>query len=52
MVGPTRWAVDGLDAITWRGLGATAVVAPIAVMLGFALIFGIIAVRRFRWEEA
>jgi ABC-2 type transport system permease protein len=52
VVVPTRWAVDGLDAMTWRGLGAEAAIAPIAVMLGFAAIFGAVAVRRFRWEEA
>ena len=52
VVVPTRWAVDGLDAMTWRGLGAEAAIAPIAVMLGFAAIFGAVALRRFRWEEA
>jgi ABC-2 type transport system permease protein len=52
VVVPTRWAVDGLDAMTWRGLGAAAALPPIAVMLGFAALFGAIAVRRFRWEEA
>ena len=34
---PTRWAVDGLDAMTWRGLGFDAAVAPIAVLLGFSV---------------
>src|SRR6185369_8295385 len=24
LVAPTRWAVDGLDAMTWRGLGLEA----------------------------
>ncbi len=47
---PTRWAVDGLDAMTWRGLGFQAALAPIAVLLGFALAFGLIALARFRWE--
>ena len=48
---PTRWAVDGFDAMTWRGLGAEAAVAPIAVMLAFALAFAAIAIWRFDWEE-
>ena len=48
---PTRWAVDGFDAMTWRGLGADAAVAPIAVMLAFALAFAAIAIWRFDWEE-
>ena len=47
---PTRWAVDGLDAMTWRGLGFAASIAPIGVLLLFSLLFGVIAVVRFRWE--
>ncbi len=49
---PARWAVDGFDAMTWRGLGLQAAVMPTAVMLGFAALFGALAVARFRWEEA
>ena len=26
---PTRWAVDGLDAMTWRGLGLDAALAHV-----------------------
>ena len=48
---PARWAVDGFDAMTWRGMGLGAAVAPTVVMLGFALLFGTAAVLRFRWEE-
>jgi ABC-2 type transport system permease protein len=48
---PARWAVDGFDAMTWRGMGLSAAVAPTAVMLGFAVLFGTAAVLRFRWEE-
>jgi ABC-2 type transport system permease protein len=47
---PTRWAMDGLDAMTWRGLGLAASIAPIGVLLLFSLFFGVIAVMRFRWE--
>ena len=46
---PTRWAMDGLDAMTWRGLGFSSAVAPIAVLLFFTLLFGMVAVMRFRW---
>ncbi len=49
---PARWAVDGFDAMTWRGLGFQAAVMPTLVMLGFAALFGTLAVARFRWEEA
>jgi len=48
---PTRWAVDGLEAMTWRGLGIEAAWKPVAAMLGFSALFGAIAVKRFAWEE-
>ena len=51
LVMPTRWAVDGFEAMTWRGLGWTSAVAPVAVLLAFAAAFGAIAVARFRWES-
>ena len=47
---PTRWAVDGLEGMLWRGLGWKAAVDPILALLGFAVLFGAIAVWRFRWE--
>lgn len=51
LVVPARWAVDGLDAMTWRGLGFQAALLPSLALLGFALLFGTLAVLRFRWEE-
>jgi ABC-2 type transport system permease protein len=48
---PSRWAVDGLDAMTWRGLGLDAALVPVAVMLGFTAAFGGLALWRFDWEE-
>jgi ABC-2 type transport system permease protein len=51
LIVPTRWAVDGLEAMTWRGLGVEAAVAPIAVMLTFSIAFAAIAMACFRWEE-
>ena len=48
---PTRWAVDGFDAMTWRGLGAAEALAPIGVMLAFAAAFAAIAIWRFEWDE-
>jgi ABC-2 type transport system permease protein len=47
---PTRWAVDGLDAIIWRGASFNAALGPMAAMLGFAVLFGAIAIWRFRWD--
>jgi len=49
---PARWAVDGLDAMTWRGLGIGAALMPTVVLLGFAVLFAALTVARFRWEEA
>jgi len=48
---PTRWAVDALDAMTWRGQPFSAALLPSAVMLGFSAVFMVVAVWRFRWEE-
>ena len=48
---PTRWAVDGLDAMTWRGLGLDAALLPIVVMLAFSALFALVAVWQFDWEE-
>ncbi len=48
---PTRWAVDALDAMTWRGQPFSAALLPSAVMLGFSVVFAVAAVWRFRWEE-
>lgn len=48
---PTRWAIDGLDAMTWRGLPLEAALAPVGVMLAFTALFAAVAVARFQWEE-
>jgi ABC-2 type transport system permease protein len=48
---PVRWAVDGLDAMTWRGIGLSGALLPIVVLVAFAGTFGAIAAARFRWEE-
>ena len=48
---PTRWAIDGLEAMTWRGLGFDAVLLPTLAMLGVSAVFAIVAMRRFAWEE-
>jgi ABC-2 type transport system permease protein len=50
VVAPTRWAMDGFEAMTWRGLGLQAALAPIGVLLLFGAVFGALAVARFRWE--
>jgi ABC-2 type transport system permease protein len=49
---PTRWAVDGLDGATWRGLPLQAALLPTAILLAWSALFALIAVWRFDWEDA
>jgi ABC-2 type transport system permease protein len=51
LAAPTRWAVDGLDAMTWRGLGLDAAVAPLLVLAASAVMCLAIAIWQFRWED-
>jgi ABC-2 type transport system permease protein len=48
---PTRWAIDGLEAMTWRGLDLVSALTSSAALAGFAVVFLGIALWRFRWEE-
>lgn len=52
VVVPTRWAVDGLDGMIWRGLGFAQALPAVVVLLGFAVAMGGIAVWRFRWQDS
>jgi ABC-2 type transport system permease protein len=52
VVVPVRWAVDGLDAMTWRGIGLSGALMPMLVLVAFAGVFWTIAATRFKWEEA
>jgi ABC-2 type transport system permease protein len=49
---PVRWAVDGLDAMTWRGLPFAEALVPTGLLLAFSVACGALALWRFRWEEA
>ncbi|HEV8211437.1 MAG TPA: ABC transporter permease [Vicinamibacterales bacterium] len=51
LIVPVRWAVDGLDAMTWRGIGVTGALMPVAVLAAFAVAFWTVAATRFRWTE-
>jgi len=51
MIVPVRWAVDGLDAMTWRGIGLSGALLPVAVLAAFAAAFWAIAASRFLWTE-
>jgi len=48
MIVPTRWAITGLDAVTWRGLGLPDAMPAMAALLGFAALFMALAVWRFQ----
>jgi len=50
LVIPVKWAVDGFDAMTWRGSDLSTVPVAVGALLVFALIFGVIALTRFRWD--
>jgi len=52
LIVPVRWAIDGLDAMTWRGIGSSGAIMPVLVLLAFAAAFSLIAAMRFRWEES
>lgn len=52
LVVPTRWAVDGLDAMTWRGQGLSVALPAMAVQLGFTALFGMLALWKFRQQRA
>jgi ABC-2 type transport system permease protein len=45
---PVRWAVEGLDAMTWRGLGFTEGLRYAGVLGLFALIFAFLALLGYR----
>ena len=48
LVVPVRWALDGFDAMLWRGRGLTTALTSVAGLLAFTLVFGLVAAFRFR----
>ncbi len=48
---PIHWAVEGLDAMSWRAQPLSAALTPVAALLGFAAVFAAMALSRFRWNE-
>jgi ABC-2 type transport system permease protein len=47
---PVRWAVDGIDFMTWKGGSFVDALRCATVLFGFALGLLLIAARRFRWS--
>jgi ABC-2 type transport system permease protein len=50
-VTPTYWAMRGLRAVILDGRGYGATARPTAVLLGMALLFAVVALRRLRFDE-
>ena len=48
---PVAWAMDGFKNVTIRGLGTEAALLPTAALLGYALLFFLLAVWRFRSSQ-
>ena len=46
----TKWAVNGLEAVTWRGLGYGEIWQELTILCGITLGLGVLAIRRFRWD--
>ena len=47
---PSRWSIEGFDAMTWRGQGFADALTPALALLAFSAVFAAIALARFRWE--
>jgi ABC-2 type transport system permease protein len=47
---PTYWAVQGMNNLSMRGLGAESVLLPALVLVGCAALFFTVGVARFRYE--
>lgn len=47
---PTNWAMGALLDLTTRGQGLVEILPEAAVLLGFAVVFFVVGVRRFRFE--
>jgi ABC-2 type transport system permease protein len=47
---PTSWVMDGLNGLMLQGFGLTEVLPLAGVLLGFAVVFFLIGVWRFRFE--
>ena len=50
-ISPVAWALDGFENIIARGLGFGSVLVPAAALLGYALLFFVLAAWRFRRSE-
>ncbi len=51
MAVPTKWGIDGLDAMTWRGQGMDEALTAVGVQLAFTAVFAVLAVWKFTREQ-
>lgn len=51
-IAPQYWAMRGFRAVTIDGGGLSEVLLPVAVLLGLAVLFGVVALLRFEVEDA
>ena len=51
MAVPTKWAIDGFDAMTWRGQGMDAALTAIGAQLAFTAVFAVLALWKFKREQ-
>jgi ABC-2 type transport system permease protein len=51
LIVPVRWVIDGLDAMTWRGLPFETAGLSFLVLAAFAVGFAALAWWRFDWKE-
>jgi ABC-2 type transport system permease protein len=47
---PTTWVMKGFTDLLMRGMGFEAILLPSAVLVGFAVVFFIVGLARFRYE--
>ncbi|MGH8894291.1 MAG: ABC transporter permease [Actinomycetes bacterium] len=48
---PTYWAMEGFRDVILEGKGMSHVVVPVLVMVGFGLLYAVVAAARFRFED-
>lgn len=48
---PLRWMNDGMLDVLSRGQGPSAILAPLGVLAGFAVVVAFLATRVFRWDD-
>jgi ABC-2 type transport system permease protein len=51
-VTPTYWAMRGFRSVILDAQGVGGVTTPVGVLLGMALLFAIVALRRLRFDQA